>query len=347
MEITVKQMQSLEYRRDRLREKIRKLEFLISGKGESFLPLVRTKSGRYSEKRTWALVEALLDALEKYEKYEKWQEDSGDSGWKDGDLPLAKVAYQMPEQNRTFWRSFLYCAVRFAESNPASVWCLGTCRPGGLPWWGIETAGTFEDILSLAECVERIARAELHFAELYHPEYLSGFFGWMDNLYQAFAGKPVTDTISEADRLTVRELFPDETAQAERLQAEQPDEQGINQLLTEAAQAEWETMSEEERRWEDEKEREYFQYEQMREDWLRAFPNKESFCRQYLVFRELFFQVDCRRGFCSILEQAIDVYLYERETSGYMDDETFFSAYGLVNKAVGEIRELSEAEAAQ
>lgn len=38
-------------------------------------------------------------------------------------------------------------------------------------------------------------------------------------------------------------------------------------------------------------------------------------------------------------EQAIDVYLYGRKTSGYLEDDTFFSTYCLVNKVVREIWE--------
>lgn len=79
-------------------------------------------------------------------------------------------------------------------------------------------------------------------------------------------------------------------------------------------------------------------------DLLAEFPLlRDPFCREQsrvrVVPRELFFKMNCRHDFCSVLEQAIDVYLYERKTSGYLEDDTFFSAYCLVNKVVREIWE--------
>lgn len=179
--LTQEQLESLNYRRDRLDAQLARLVQALSGSGHKLLPLVRTQAGSHSEHGTWDLIEALLEALE------------GAEG-----RPL-------PEEERKLFSSFLYCAIRVAEERP---------------WWLAETSGRFHDILRCAENLRPHSKLELYDMELYHSLELDGFFGCMDELYWLFSGKHIEDTIHEEDRQQVRMLHPEEAALLEEAQRE-------------------------------------------------------------------------------------------------------------------------------
>lgn len=327
MELTMKQVERLQYRKERLAEKANRLEFLLSGRGVSLLPLVRTKGGRYSEKRAWALVEDLLAALEKYEAYLQCLEDEEDE-----DRPLAEIACHLPEQEQAFYRSFLYCAVRVAESNPFWIW---------------GRRGVFHDILDLAESAAIYReKIELHFDELYwgpSGEPSGQFFDCMDRLYEAFTGTPVTDALPEEDRREAEERVRARKKKDEEDWAAFLEDAGMTEEEYEAANLE---MLEQFGGIVEQGPVEAQRDERQKQAWIKAFPNKEALCQQYLMCRELYFQAD-RSQLADNLENMLDFYLYEHGESSYLQDDTFFYAYALLDKVLRQVRDLTKAEGAR
>jgi len=324
MDMTANQMRVLEYRKERLRDASRELELLLSGGDVSPLPRVQAETGRYSEKRAWALVEELLDALESYERY--WDRACSE----DGDVPLAQLPYRLPERSRAFFRCFLYCVV-FTASAGACPW-LPACLPGA--------GGGFHDILLLAEQTRYEDKIELYFDELYNRPLMEGTFARMDDIYEMLSGEKITAAIPEEDRQTVLRRHPAEIKELEELWAESLD---VSPKEQEKASQDWyDALSDEEREAAEEEER---WIEEGKQAWLEEFQEKEDFCQQYLLFRKLYFEEDVRKDLARKVEGMLDIYLYEQGESALLKEDHFFHAFALLKKLLEQVRGFGKTEA--
>jgi len=302
----------MEYRRKRLLERVGALERLLAGRDVA-LPSWTRPDGGYSELRTWALVEDLLDALEQYERYRTCQED--------GDPALSELPYRMPEGLRKCCRGFLYCAVRLSASGH---------------YWLCGAKGTFNDLLYMAEGIGYTDKTRLCFDELYDRPVMEGFFAWMDTLYEAFTGKGTETIVTEEERQAVQKRYKAEIEEREAVWSQE--------LLSPEEQAEidrqwYESLSDEERREVDEESEALAQEEQDKQAWMEAFPEKEMFCRQYLLFRRLYFQEAAWRTLPQGVEHLLDIYLYEQGASALLKDDAFFYTYALLGKVLKQARE--------
>jgi len=327
MDMTIEQMRILEYRKERLRDTLRELELLLSGGNVSPKPWVQTKTGQYSEKRAWALVEELLAALEKYERY------CNCSYNEDGNLHLAELPSRLPERSRDFFRSFLYCAV-FAASAGVCHWI-----PDRL--YGA-AKGTFHDILVLAEQTKYDDKIELYFDELYSSSFAEGTFAQLDDLYEIFSGEKIETTIPEEDRQTVIRRHQGEIKELEELWAGCLD---ISPEDQEMADREWyDSLSSEEYEEYEEWEKEARWLEEARQAWLEEFQEKEDFCRQYLLFRKLYFEETARYNLARKVEGMLDIYLYEQGKSAFLKDDTFFYTFTLLKKLLDQAQSFGKTE---
>ncbi len=312
MELTVKQLERLDYRRKRLLERVGELERMLSGRDMRLPPLARTEESGYSEERAWALVEALLAALEQYERYRAYGED--------GDPALSELPYQLPEGRRNLFRGFLYCAVRLSAGGPD---------------WLCETRGTFDDLSRFAEGIGYADKIDLCFDELYHRPEMDGFFAWMDSLYEAFTGQEMETIITEEERRAVRKRYQAEIEELEAVWAEQPE---LSPEEWAELDREWyESLTDEERRENEEELEEWEREERERRAWIEAFPKKETLCQQYLLFRKLYFEEAGRLTLSKSVERLLDIYLHERGKSLFLEDETFFYTYALLNKVIKQV----------
>ena len=82
------------------------------------------------------------------------------------------------------------------------------------------------------------------------------------------------------------------------------------------------------------------QRQEEQEAWERSFPEKEFFCQAYLSCRKRYFEIENCRGLAATVEQALDNYLCRAGVSGYLRDEDFFAAYGLLDRSEKELRAL-------
>lgn len=366
--MTIENAQALDFRVRRLEEKLAKLESLVSGRSRSLLPLVRTGEKGYDEEKTWRLVDDLLDALETCDGLcACWRIDSADgppaeadfyrqvAGFAAGDgrttdwaLRQAELAedpelrflhrsrrtdplsgpdaWEMDETVRSFYRCFLYCALRLVESKP---------------FWLVETGGRFEDVLRLAGEMDYGRPEELHFLELCRPGELRGTFRWMDALYEALSGRFIVQEISAPQIQAVRERYPGRLEEMEESWRQTEGDDLPREATEEEERILWEqleSLTDQERenlgrvsRWSSREEERIL-------DWLKAFPEKEAFCRQYLLCRELYFASGAGPKLRRTVRRMLNAYLFAQGWSGYLDEDRFFSAYVLADRAVNQLR---------
>lgn len=151
--LTSLQRENLRYRKKRMEQKARRLELLLSGRGESLLALVRTPGGRYSESRTQGLKKQLLQGQE------------------------------LPGLDREFLDSFLYCALRLSERGPALL------QGPGFEW---SIDGTFQDLPGLAVTIDPWGdRYDRWYQDFFSGNCQSAAFALMDSLYEKFSGEPI------------------------------------------------------------------------------------------------------------------------------------------------------------
>lgn len=297
--ITPTQLENLFYRRKRMERKANQAALLVSGRGKSLLPLLRTPSGRYSEAQTRRLAAQLTDAR-----------------------PLAGVL------DREFFESFLYCALRLAERGPSLI------HGPGFEW---SVDGNWQDLVDLAATVDPWGdRFDRWYQDHYDPASGSGTsFGFvlMDDLYETFTGRSIRADLEKAlpevveksaarYRTALEELASIQDENAHLLEDKWdgeyiPADAGISPEELDALDAAW---------------------GQKAREWEAAFPAKDLFCQTYLRCRERYFQTERCRGLFHALEQALDVYLHQAGNSYYLDDDVFFAAYGSLEQAAGAIR---------
>lgn len=318
-DVTVRDLQKLDHRGGRLRDQIRQIDALLSGRNRSFLPLVRDGTGRFSEERARALIGQILDAFRTYLRF------SGFETSLDGALS--------PE-DEALYRSFLYCALRYAECPPDwEADCVS------LP----EAQGVYENLVSLAESLTPMEKTELHFLETCEFYSLGGFFRYMDEFYSLLSPTPIADALSETDRRRMEQVFRQEIAVWETFQEEQM-ELADNMLVQEDANAAWQeywnSLTPEEQAAEEILNEECARNRQARNTWLETFQEKETFCREYLLLRQAYFDAPARRTLARDVRHMLDTLLLSQGLSGYLDDDVFFPALTLLDQTSGTLRQL-------
>lgn len=313
MEKLTKQMlETLRYRKERLEHKAGQVERLLSGREKSLLPLLRDKNGRYSEKKTRALAEKLVQALDLYRQGRNAREG-------EKDRPLSAFPSALEEDKRGFYRSFLYCLLRLAEDPPN---------------WSFPCKGTFGDLLEMGRDIAAYKEEELFYLDtVYRGVYASEVWLWLDRACEAFTGEKMEDRITQSEIEAVEARYPSEVAEA----AEQA---AFEETLKDDSRFE-DPDAETLEAWElEELEKEEVQ----RQAWLDNFPEKESFCREYLSWRRAYFDLRAWNWLEEHMQAMLEVYLCQDGSSSFLCDETYFSAYALLDRAVRELRKLLDVQ---
>ncbi len=313
MEKLTKQMlETLQYRKERLEHKAGQMERLLSGREKSLLPLLRDKSGRYSEKKTRALVEKLVQALDLYRQGRNAREG-------EKDRPLSAFPSALEEDERSFWRGFLYCLLRLAEDPPN---------------WNFTCKGTFGDLLEMSGDILQYKEAERFYLDtVYRGVYDSLIWLWLEQACEAFTGEKREGRVTPEEIQAVEARYPNEIADAAKLAA-------IEEALKEDPRFE-DPDAEPLDAWElEELEEEDARYRA----WLDNFPEKENFCREYLSWRRAYFDLRAWEWLEAHMQAMLEVYLCQDGSSSFLCDETYFSAYALLDRAVKQLRELLDAQ---
>ena len=290
--MTQPQFRSLEDRKRLLVEKAEKVEFLLSGRSRSVLPEVTDEEGLYSEEKTQALVNRLLECVQFYCRTRRHAE--------------------LNVKEQACLRSFFYCALRLSGSQPA---------------WLPEITGAFQDLLLCARRMYYPNRISLCYEELCNPARDNDFFSWMDECYELLTGLSITSRISDVDEQLAREAYWEDIAE---LTKELDDPPVFDPNDAESCYPEdWDEL--EEQRIEEEREEERARENRQRQDWAKSFPEAQRFCLCYLHLRELYFDTKVQDTLPQIVERALDAFLQERSDSYFLDDAVFSSARKLLD----------------
>ncbi len=320
-DLTKQTLETLEYRKEQLQRKAAQVERLLSGREKSALPLLRDGDGHYSEEKTRALVEELVGSLELHQRFRGAVLTRKDKRL--ADLPPA-----LEEDELRFFRSFLYCLLRFLEDSP----------PGD---YGCE--GTFGDLLDMTRDIMIYQEREVfNLDTVFRKGFASDTWWWMDRLREKVTGVSARDAASQEDIDAVEKLYPKEAFEAgelEELQKQLDDE--LREKLEEDPEYQ-EEFSELKEDWEIEEEE---QERQAAEQWLENFPEKEVFCREYESWKRDYFDLNSRNWLDDRIEAMLEVYLYCEGKSSFLTDDTYFAAYALLDRAVKQLQKLLDREA--
>lgn len=318
-EVDREQLHILRFRKERLANRLRELEGRVSGMQGSILPMVRDEAGNFSEERAQALIDAFLEAYRDFLLLDGRREEH--------------VA--LPE-GEALYRSFLYCAIRYVECPP--LW--------DSDFYELPAArGTYGDILWLAQGPMPADRAELLFWEFYRPWELKGFFACMDELYHKLSPDTIVQDFEEGDYLLMRETYRQEIQELEQVGQ---DQEALKDMMGEDAWQEtlrqhFEGIEEGIAELEEDalaREEEALREQRMQEEWRAHFREQEAFCRQYLLFRKAYFEAPSRRRIAGDIACMLDMALLRQGTSHYMDNDFYFYAFAVLEKAAGLLERL-------
>ena len=308
-------LETLEYRKEQLQRKAGQVERLLSGREKSLLPLLRDEKGNYSEEKCRTLAEELVESLDLYRRFRSYPMAKKDKSL--SDLPPA-----LEENERRFFRSFLYCLLRLSEDPPAALGC----------------EGTFGDLLDMARDVMVYQEREVFYLDtVFRKNFAGDTWWWMDCIREKVTGVSARDAASQEDIDSVEKLYPKEATGA--LEEEQFQEELDEEMRQDPALAE--EFSEPLEDWQIEEEK---REARKREQWLENFPEKESFCREYESWKKDYFDLSVRYWLDERMEEMLEVYLYREGRSSFLADETYFSAYALLDRAVKQLRTLLDSE---
>lgn len=311
MEEYLKSINNLRFRKEKMMEQAKRIETMLSGRYIHYYELMEDENGVYSEAKTWKMVEELLDALKRYDKfYASYDEDE-----EDFDIDELED-YFFSELQEAFYRSFLYCVLRWGYSGIGNV----------------DGKGSFEDFIQMADSIGKIEKYEIEdllFDEKYDVTW-EPFFTWND-LYSSVTGRNVSDTAKEEDILTMREKYATRVQEVE----ERWKQEEQKTIAAYGGEMSLEEIREQEERimiecaddlWKD-----VYEIEQRA---IENFQEKDTFAKQYLIFRETFFKVDywLKRRMKANIEGMLDIYLYEKGFSKFLEDDLFFQTYAMIRK---------------
>ena len=314
----------IKVQRSKLTSLTNRLEQLLSGRDTLVLPLVSDQQGRYSEDAAWTLVGRLYQGV----------------GSCTGTFLEDITA-------RSFYVSFLYCAVRLCAICPP--WVTGnTSNSLGPQWKGFH--GSFDDILDMAQQAASQSEIDLYCKELYDPLRLDNIFGYMDNLYELFSGKSIKWTISEAAKAAAKDQYALEEAAtlyrlAEQYSGDPPpagstaDELYYGNYLG-ADSVRDKSDRDRYERWEREASARWD-----REAWAKTveIPCKEEFCMHYRRLRLLLFRKNFQESLFRIIECTLDAVLLEEKASLFLKRDLFSQVCAQLDSVMASLKEQNTA----
>jgi len=318
METYLKAIQTLEFRKEKLMEQARRIEHLLSGRYIHYYPFMQEEQGVYSERKTWQMVEELLEKLKQFDKFYVCY-DADEEEFDDKELKN----YSFGEREEAFCRSFLYCVLRWGYSGAGSH--VGR--------------GNFVDLIEMAEEISKNKRyriEELLYEETY--EIPVDPFYTLNDLYSELMQQRACDTAKEEDILSMRKKYQAQVEEIEkRLEKEKQEKialYGGDMTLEEIEEYEEKIMFET-------ADDLWLEIAEAQQQAIEHFAEKEIFAKQYLIFRETFFQVSelFKGRMKDVIEGMLDIYLNEKNISQFLTDELFFQTYAMISKTVNYVAE--------
>ena len=308
-------IKNLEFRKEKLLDQVKKIETLLSGRYIHYYEMMESARGVYSEIKTWEMVDELMDALKRYGKFAICYDEDEDA------IDLEELGeYRFSETDERFCRSFHYCVLRWGYSGAGSI----------NSYMG---RGDFQDLVMMAKDISAYQSypiEDLLYEERYEMVGCIPFHVFND-LYSQLTKDSISNIAKEEDMLSMRRKY---AAQIEKIESSWREEE---QKLLEAYGGEMtldEIYADMEKVRKQTAEDIVLELEEMEQTAIENFAEKESFVKQYLIFRESFFQVstEFKRKMLHSIEGMLDIYLYEKGFSKFLEDELFFQTYAMIRK---------------
>ena len=292
-------------------EERKRLEYRKGRLEDKLSMLERTISGR--DVRVPPLVRGPDGA---YDEERAWQLVEGlmaclDGAWREEDRVRGEA----------LCRSLFYCLLRMAENFPHWV----TFHP--LP--ARAATDSFQAVVTMAQRAGETMAQRLYGQPWILPGDLCASF--LEEAYMALRGRQIWEEI------------PGETFQAllDRYGTPDPDspeltEEELREVLAQdrALMLELDMVEEGP---------EELDTQAWKESWAEGFPCQEAFCRACRQVWILSMENRLRSQLPRLAERAVDLLLYRRGLSAFLDDDTFFYTYALVDKVVRQVREKRKA----
>lgn len=358
-EHTFEEYENLIIRKRKLLDAAEGVAGLVSGTGLSICPYMQDENGNYSEERTLATVEELMEALKIYLGFDRGEESSEVVGQdEDGEDIYAFDRYEMSEDEIACYRAFLYCALRELYIN--YDYTLGD--------YGDPYRQTFGELIAMArdpqvfrsyhdflryQYTERFAEPTYFLFPLReNPENsIDSFLGTREGLAEigakdhqrAFQAYYMA-TDEEMERM-LQSLTGEETERvAKRLELYEI-ATGEMEFDEEGSEEEWESLSEEEK-----KEREELdklidlEYEQQSREYRRKLEKKCVHFDRYQEQLDRYLHLQHLRGtpegFHDAIRGMVDYFLLDKGKSCCGDPDLFYKSIVYLQRAAQQISAL-------
>lgn len=212
--------------------------------------------------------------------------------------------------------------------------------------------------LSGRHIAQTISRKERELAQSLHPEQavlVERLRSYMDTVWEPEAGweddedeegqqaaEAYYASLSTEDWARIDEGFQEFLRNAAEVPVDPAWEEGLEFMSDgedqQSSQDAYDALPEEDKRRMAEESQWYIETELRRQAWLEKFPERDRFCQEYLNWRKLYFSLEDRQNVPQEVERMLAAYLCAQNASAVLDDDRFFSAYVLADKAAAQVR---------
>lgn len=356
------------------------LEKLIRGDNVFILSVI-APGGKYSEREARRLVDEIMEMYEYLASY--YRADSELIAESDYSLVVEPSQVGPPDLHQEkFLRGLLYCMLRLVANSP---WYDGTFGDFRIAYKQLMESfsdePSKEDIWKF-DCSTAGNRATLPkelednpmFKEIFPlltgiSDWPGSFLGDLNSIYEAFSGKRVVETIPVRQRERIEKELEEKRARSRRAAEGNPgdgDKEADSKLGgvigVEAPDGEGVVKTAEEFFADMKKQR-----EKQLTKWVRDFPKKDEWCKQYVVMRRAYFKLEgfdplswkqaadgkdipdeeveaVGRISIDVLGDAIDVVMDDRKLSHFGDSVYDAVVEGMLRTASSVLRAIDEGQ---
>ncbi len=324
------------FRKRKLKYKFEELLEILSATNTSYESLVLDENGRYSKKKTDALIDRLMECLMEVRAYRRIFTDhtGGEMRYK-----------EFSRKEKSFYRSLFYLLLGLGMYTGENQWAGPGSEAGGT-WDAIcEISLSLYGYADMAELDRDLINAseELCFvgdARLRQP---GGIFYRLLGAYEYVTGEYFTGILTEAEYRRGFELLSD----TEKRLHDDPDYRNVLREQDRKRMKEIEHSMEEDS-WSPAEEYSQTELEEIDEDMLMVMGDSDDEDRKVMwqIFFEDtgrltsscrtvhkgFFDPELRKNFDQEIRDTIEIFLSKNGYSAWLDDEKFFRVYTYMNK---------------
>ncbi len=323
------------FRKRKFRYKFEELLDMLSGTSQSYIDLV-LEDGRYSAKKTDALISELLQCLVELRAYRRISED-----FTGGEMRYEKLS----AGERSFYKSYFYLLLGLGMYSGEYQWSTGGSHEGGTWDALLDADDMLPQGLTMAELDRNIINAseELFGVGSARLRYPDGIFYRLLGAYEYVTGEYFSSMLTQKEYRAGYDLLTD-------FEKKIHDDPEYKRKLIDMENEELNNIefSDEDLDWTPEKEYSPNELDEMDEDYLMAVGDSD-FSDKITAWKTFFadekrFKSSCRTVHKGLfgdavhgdpakeIPEVVEYYLSKNGYSAWMDDDRFFPVYTYLNK---------------